>query len=510
MSGTVADISYRDFSTANLVRECELLMTGKIFRPLFNPSSIALLGASRDPGKWGFAVLNNLINGGFEGKGYPVNPKEDEILGLRSYPSVADVPEIPDLAVIVVPPRSVLEVVKECVNKGVKAGIVITAGFAELGERGAKLEREVLDAARAGGMMLVGPNCNGIMNPFEKLYIQFPPYFVPPGPIAIVAQSGNVVDALARQIMLRGLGCSICISSGNEADLHIEDYLEYLTGDSRTRVILGYTEGFKDGKRFFEVAREVSREKPIVMIKPGTTSAGAKASLSHTASFAGSDAVFGAVCKQSGIVRVNNLEDLLNLGIAFLRQPLPKGRRVGIVTGGGGAGVLTADACAELGLDVVALPEETIKELDSFMPAWWSRNNPVDLVAGSSPDTSFRAVETVLRCRSVDGVIMMSIMPALRLERLRAAADEAERRRWGDNLVKAVVNVLERFSNLADAHQKPVVVASEQMFADAFQEAKIIQALGQRNLACYHMPHQAAAVLSGLASYGDYLRRYFP
>jgi acyl-CoA synthetase (NDP forming) len=486
----------------------KITMSQGRFRSLFSPASIALFGASKDPKKWGFATLNNLINGGFEGRVYPVNPKEDEILGLASYPSIAGIPETPDLAVIVVPPRNVLEVVEECVKKGVKAGIVITAGFAELGERGARLEREVLDAARAGGMMLVGPNCNGIMTPFEKLYVQFPHYFVPPGPIAIVAQSGNVVDALARQIMLRGLGCSICISGGNEADLHIEDYLEYLAEDPRTSVILGYTEGFKDGKRFFDVARDVSRRKPIVMIKPGTTPAGARASLSHTASIAGSDAVFEAVCKQAGIVRAKNLDDLLNLGTAFLRQPLPKGRRVGIVTGGGGAGVLTADACAELGLDVVPLPEETIRELDSFMPAWWSRNNPVDLVAGSSPDTSFKAVETVLRCPAVDGVIMMSIMPALRLERLRPPADGAERRRWGDNLVKAVVDVLERFGRLADAYQKPVVVASEQMFADAFQEAKIIQALGQRSLACYHMPHQAAAVLFGLANYGDYLRRY--
>jgi len=452
--------------------------------------------------------LNNLINGGFEGKIYPVNPREDEILGLRSYPNIAAMPETPDLAVIVVPPKSVLEVVRECVRKGVKAGIVITAGFAEVGEHGARLEREVLDAARAGGMMLVGPNCNGIMNPFEKLYVQFPPYFVPPGPIAIVAQSGNVVDALARQIMLRGLGCSICISSGNEADLHIEDYLEYLAEDPHTMVILGYTEGFKAGKRFFALAKEVSREKPIVMIKPGTTPAGARASLSHTASIAGSDAVFEAVCKQSGIVRARNLEDLLDLGVALLRQPLPKGIRVGIVTGGGGAGVLTTDACAELGLDVLSLPEETIEELSSFMPAWWSRSNPVDLVAGSSPDTSFRAVETVLRCPIVDGVIMMSIMPALRLERPPASADEADRRRWGDNLVKAVVNVLERFGNLADTYQKPVVVASEQMFADAFQEARITQALGQRSLVCYHMPHQAAAVLAGLAKYGSYLQRY--
>jgi len=483
-------------------------MTGGKFHALFNARSIAFLGASQDPRKWGFTMLNNVINGGFKGRIYPVNPNEDEILGLKVYKSIADIPEIPDLAVIAVPPMNVLQVVKECVKRGVRAGIVITAGFAELGESGTRLEQELIEVARNGGMVLVGPNCNGIMNPWEKLYIQFPPFFVPPGPIAVIAQSGNVVDSLARQIMLRGFGCSICISSGNEADLHSEDYLEYLAEDPHTKVILSYIEGFKDGKRFFRVAREVSQKKPIVMVKAGRTSAGAKAALSHTASIAGADAVFEAVCKQSGMVRAKSLDDLLNVGIAFLRQPLPKGMRVGIVTAGGGAGVLAADACAELGLEVVSLPKETIKELDSFMPAWWNRNNPVDLVAGGSTDTSFKAVETVLRCPSVDGVIMMSIMPALRLERLSVSADEADRQRWANNLVRAVVSVIERFTNLADRYQKPVIVASEQMFADAIQETKIIYALGRQNLMCYHMPHQAAVVLSGLASYREYLERY--
>jgi acyl-CoA synthetase (NDP forming) len=387
-------------------------MITKNFDHLFNARSVAFLGASRDPVKWGFIMLNNLINGGFQGRIYPVNPRQDEILGLKAYRSVAHIPEAPDLAVIVVPPLNAVPMIKDCVNKGIKAGIVITAGFAELGESGARLEQEMIEIARKGGMILVGPNCNGIMNPWKKLHIQFPSFFITPGPIAVVAQSGNVVDSLARQIMLRGFGCSLCISSGNEADVHSEDYLEYLAEDPHTKVILSYIEGFKDGTRFFRAAKEVSQKKPIVMVKAGRTPAGARAALSHTASIAGSDAVFEAVCKQSGIVRAKNLNSLLDIGIAFLQQPLPQGHRIGIVTAGGGWGVLAADACAELGFEVVSLPEQTIMELDSFMPAWWNRGNPVDLVAGGAPDTSFKAVETVLRCPSVDGVMMMSIMPA--------------------------------------------------------------------------------------------------
>jgi len=476
------------------------------FTPLFKPRSVAFLGASKDIRKWGFITLKNMVAGGFPGKIYPVNPREEEILGLRVYKSVSVIPENPDLAVIVVPPPNVVQVVKDCIGKGIKAGIVITAGFAELGEQGRKLQDEMVAAAREGGMILVGPNCNGIMNPWEKIHIQFPPFFPPAGNIAVVAQSGNVVDVLARQIILRGFGCSICVSSGNEADLHVEDYIEYLGEDPNTRVILSYVEGFKDGDRFFRVVREVSRKKPVIMLKAGKTSAGAKAAMSHTASIAGSDAVFAAICRQTGVIRAGNLDEQLDIGVAFLRQPLPKGRGVGIVTAGGGWGVLAADACAEEGLELVTLPAETIAELDSFLPAWWNRGNPVDLVAGAFGEAIFKAVELILRCPLVDAAVVTSIMPALGSEWLTATAAVEDRGRWESNLVQAVVNVIDRFNKLADQYQKPVIAASELMFGDAGMEAKIIKAMGKSNAACYHMPHQAAGVLGALARYSEYIR----
>lgn len=451
-------------------------------------------------------MLNNFIRGGFQGSIYPVNPTEDEILGLKAYKGIADIPETPDLVVIVVPPPSVNPVIRECVSKGVGAGIVITAGFAELGEHGAQLQREMVDIARGGGMVLVGPNCNGIMNPREKLHIQFVEFLTPPGPLAIVAQSGNVLDSVVRQAMLRGTGCSLCIASGNEADLHSEDYLEFLGDDPQTRVILSYIEGFKDGRRFIEVAREVSRKKPIVMVKAGKTEAGAKAAMGHTASIAGSDAIFDAVCRESGVIRARNLDDLVHIGIALLQQPLPQGRRVGILTGGGGWGVLAADACTELGLEVVTLPEETIRELDTVMPAWWNRGNPVDMVAGRSREAVFKGIEILLSCSAVDGIMMLSIMPALRLERLTTSADEAEKERWKERAVLAVVEAVDEFKELAQKYHKPIVVASEQMFADAVQETQIMYALGQHNSICHQFPHQAAAVLAALASYGEYVK----
>ncbi len=474
---------------------------------LFNAQSVALVGASNDQTKWGFIVLNNLISGGFQGRIYPVNPGEDKILRLKVYKSIADIPETPDLVVIVVPAPGVRSVVEECISKGIRAGIIITAGFAELGEKGGQLQQEIVDIARNGGMILVGPNCNGIMNPWRKFYVEFPVFYTPPGHIAVIAQSGNVADFVAHQAMLRGFGCSLCVASGNEADLHSEDYLEYLAEDAHTKVILSYIEGLRDGRRFFQIAREVSRKKPIVILKAGKTAAGARAAKSHTASIAGSDNVFDAVCKQSGVIRAKSLDEMVNIGIAFLRQPLPRGRRVGIVTAGGGWGVIAADACVEQGLELVSLPNEIINKLDTLLPPWWNRGNPVDLVAGSSPDAIFKAIEVLLSYPSVDAVMMLSIMPVLGMKRLSAFVDETTKENWGNEMVQAVVNAMEHFNRLADNHQKPVIVASEHMFADAIQETRISYNLGQHSTVCYHMPHQAAAALAGLASYGEYLRR---
>ena len=312
---------------------------------LFHPNSVAFVGASNKPGKWGFMVLSNLINGGFPGSIYPINPGEEEIQGLKTYARVTDVPGIPDLAVIVVPPRSVPSVIQECVAKGIQTGIVITAGFAEVDGGGEKLQREMVELARAGGMVLVGPNCNGIMRPPSKLYVAMPPIFPQPGPLAVVSQSGNVATSIARRGMNIGFGCSCFVSSGNEADLHCEDYFDYLAEDPDTKVILSYIEGFRDGKRFFETAKRVTKKKPLIMLKAGGTTAGAKAAKSHTAALSGSDSAFDGACWQNGVIRAKSIDDLCNIGVGLMGQPLPQGKRVAILTGGGGWGVLAADAC---------------------------------------------------------------------------------------------------------------------------------------------------------------------
>lgn len=473
--------------------------------PLFKARSVALIGASGNPAKWGYIMLKNLIHGGFTGSIYPINPDAEELLGKKVYKTLEEVPQPPDLAVIAVPPQSALAAVQACTKKGIKAAVCITAGFAELGEAGKSLQDEMVKAARAGGMVMVGPNCNGIMSPWEKLYVDFPSFHVPPGKLAVVCQSGGVVDGLARRAMIKGMGCSLCVASGNEADLHMEDYLAYLAEDPRTRVILCYIEGFKDAERFYRIAREVTGKKPVVAYKAGKTEAGAKAAMSHTASIAGSDAIFDGLCRQAGILRAKNLHHLFNLGAVFLNQPVPKGQRIGIVTAGGGWGVMAADECVSLGLEMARLPDETIQRLDAFLPAWWNRGNPVDLVAGSNPDDVLRVVEMVLESPEVDGVIYIGLMPALKFTREelphRGAADDA----WGDALVRASVEVVQNLNALARRYGKPVVVASEHLIASAAQEVRVLNAIGQSGNVCFEMPYEAAEVMSALVSYGKRL-----
>ena len=480
-------------------------MNTERFNPLFKARSVALIGASSNPRKWGYVMLKNLINGGFTGSIYPINPDSEEILGKKVYKTLKEVPETPDLAVIAVVPKAALAAVQACTDKGIKAAVCITAGFAELGEEGRRLQDEMVKTARAQGMVMVGPNCNGIMSPWEKLYVDFPSFHVPPGSIALVCQSGGVVDGLARQLMIKGMGCSLCVASGNEADLHMEDYLAYLADDPRTRAILCYIEGFKDAGRFYRIVREVTKKKPVVAYKAGKTAAGAKAAMSHTASVAGSDVIFDGICRQTGILRAKNLHHLFNLGTALMNQPLPKGRSIGIVTAGGGWGVMAADECVSLGLTMAKLSDETIKRFDAFLPAWWNRGNPVDLVAGSDPDDVLRVVDTVLASPDVDGVIYLGLMPALKFtgeELLHRGATGAA---WGDAIIRASVDVVQHLNSLAHKYEKPVVVASEHLISSAEQEVRTLHAIGQTGNVCYEMPYEAAEVMAALVSYGEWV-----
>ncbi|RJP17401.1 MAG: hypothetical protein C4520_16695 [Candidatus Abyssobacteria bacterium SURF_5] len=431
---------------------------------LFKPKSIAFIGASRNPGKWGCLILMNLLLGGYKGRIYPINPSESEILGLKVYPSIAAVPEPVDLVFVVLPPPKVPPAIHECKGRA-KVALVITAGFGELGAEEKKLEDALVQAAREAGIRVVGPNCNGVMcSSPSSLYALMPPYFPSPNKISLASQSGNIGGITLRMSMLRNCGFGKYVSSGNEADLHMEDYFEYFLHDPDTEVILSYVEGARDGKRLMEVARKVSTVKPIAMIKGGRTPAGSIAASSHTGSLAGSDAVFSAMCKQAGILLVSDIDELFDIALALRRQPLPKGDRVAILTTGGGLGVLCSDVCYNMGLNVSRLSPQTIAKLDAVLPPWWNRGNPVDLVAGLSRSSVRGCLEALASADEVDCILMLGMgfgtTRAKLLEKTAFYSDTALREMCNRtieediNSAKVVVECIDKF-------QKPILVVSE-------------------------------------------------
>lgn len=376
---------------------------------IFSPKSVAFVGASNNIGKWGGIIFMNMVMGGYEGKIYPVNAREEQIQGRKAYKSISEIPDEIDLAIYTIPAAGLPDAITESVKKGVRAGIVITAGFGELGEEGKSLQDEIIRRARAGGMVIVGPNGQGISSPLHKFHPWMPLFNPDPGVIGIASQSGNVSTVLSETLSEFGFGCSKVISAGNCADLSWPDYLEYFRRDPETKVILLYIEGVQDGRAFFDAAKKTSLEKPVIVLKSGRTPAGSSAAASHTGVLAGTDSIFDALCRQAGIIRVGTIDDAVHVAAAFVTTPLPRGRRVGIVTGGGGYGVIAADAAYSLGLDLVKFSDKTVAELKKQLAPWWSPNNPVDMVAGLSYGGPKEIVPILMDSGEIDGVILLGI-----------------------------------------------------------------------------------------------------
>jgi len=374
--------------------------------PLFNPRSIAVIGATNDWNKWGFSTFTSTLSS-FGGKVYPVNRRQDNVFGHPAFKSVTDIPEPVDLAVFVVPATEVPSVMEDCVEKGVKSGVIISAGFAETGEEGRKLQDEVVRIARKGGIRFVGPNCMGFWSSSSNLRSFMIPLAIREGPLAFVTQGGNVGVAVTMSAYTRGVGFQQYVSCGCTADIPIEDYIEYFAEDPQVKVILTYIEGLEDGRRFIEKVGPVTRRKPVIALKPGRTEAAAKAIASHSGELAGLSEIYDKAFAKAGVVRVETPEELLDVAIGFLTQPLPKGRNVAIITPGGSYGVLCADACASDGLNVVKLPEDTIAALDKIFPPRWSRGNPVDPAGDKNLIAYLTAPEKLLKLAEVDSLIFM-------------------------------------------------------------------------------------------------------
>jgi len=379
--------------------------------PFFRPAAVAVVGASRDPQSIGYRTLRALLDAQFQGQVYPVNPRAETIAGLTVHPTVAALPDGVNLAVIVVPRDAVLGVVDECAARGVRALVVITAGFAEVPGPGQELQRQLVERVRGHGMRLIGPNCMGLLNtdPAVRLNASFAPLFPPCGRVAMLSQSGALGLAVLQAARRLDLGLSTFVSVGNKADVSGNDLLQYWEEDPNTDVILLYLESFGNPRRFARLARRVAQRKPIVALKSGRTPAGERAAGSHTAALAAREVAVDALFQQTGVIRAETLEEMFDLAACLGRQPLPPGRRVAVVTNAGGPGILCADACEAGGLRLGKLADATQTLLRGFLPATAGLGNPVDMIASATPAQYEQTVQAVLTAAEVDAVIVIYI-----------------------------------------------------------------------------------------------------
>ena len=377
---------------------------------LFYPKSIAFIGASSQLGKWGHTVVANTISGGFKGPIYLVNPGTDTIAGHKVFASVQDIPAKVDLAVVTIPAAKVMDLIPQLQAKNIPNMLLISSGFGETGPKGKDLEKSIVGAARDAGILILGPNTMGICNPHINFYCMGSPVKNRPGSITVVAQSGNMGIQLLTFAEQQDIGIRGFCGSGNEAMMTIEDYLDGLEVDDVTRTVMLYIESVKDGRRFFESAFRVGKQKPIVLLKGGRSAAGNQAAASHTGALTTDIEVFNAACRQAGIVKVEQPMELLDLSAAFSSLPLPKGNRTAIMTLGGGWGVITADLCSDFGLEVPSLSTDLISQFDEMLPEFWSRSNPVDLVGERDPSLPMTVIEELLKWDGCDGVINLGIL----------------------------------------------------------------------------------------------------
>lgn len=372
----------------------------------FEPKSVAVIGASREPGKLGHEILNNIIKAGFAGKIYPINPKADEILGLKCYPSIKDVPEEVEMAVIIVPARFVPSVITDCGKKGVRAAVVISGGFREIGAAGEELERQMLEAAKQAKIRIVGPNCQGINSTAVGLCASWP-LVKSKGAISAISQSGTIFAALECWAEEEGIGIRKFVALGNKCDVDEIELMEYLARDEQTKVIALYIEGTRDGRKFIETTSSVVKKKPVLVLKGGRTSKGIQAAMSHTRSLVGKDSIFDAALRKAGAIRVDGIEELYDACKAFALLPLPAGDRVVIVTSSGGSGILATDACEELGLNLIELSDELREQLKSKMPPECILRNPLDLTGSANSQTYDDALTILCVNENIDSIIVI-------------------------------------------------------------------------------------------------------
>ncbi len=454
---------------------------------IFRPRSVAVIGASRRPGSIGAAIFKNLLEHGFDGPVYPVNPQARVVQSVLAYPTVSDIPGDVDLAVIAVPSKQVVAAVEECGQKGVRGVVVITAGFKETGREGGERERALVETTRRYGMRMVGPNCLGVLNTESNICLDatFAPAWPPNGGVAFSSQSGALGLAILETAGALGMGISHFVSVGNKADVSGNDLLEYWENDPGTSTILLYLESFGNPRRFTQIARRVARTKPIVAVKSGRTKSGARAASSHTGSLAGADNAVDALCRQSGVIRTDTIEEMFDVAMILANQPLPKGARIGIVTNAGGPAIMASDACESHGLELGTLSDATTAALQSFLPPEASVKNPVDMIASATPESFEKTVRLVLTDPGVDAVLAIYVPPIVTTP-LQVAT--------------AIVKGAEAASaELAARGESPKPVLTCFMGAHGVPEG--LRSLQKHHIPSYPFPESAAIALARVVRY---------
>jgi len=474
---------------------------------LFNPKSIAVIGATNTPRSWGFQAVLTALNSQKidpERKVYPVNPKAQEILGVKAYPTILDIPDPVELAIIVVRADLVPSIMKQCVEKKIKAAVVISAGFAEVGKEGAQLQAEMQEMATKAGIHFVGPNCAGHYNFQAQLGTSMDAAEAKTGPVALITQSGTLGGVIVQKAKEKNLGFSRFVSTGNESDLHFEDYMEYMGDDSDTKVITGYVEGLREGRRFFELAQKISPKKPIVLIKTGTTEKSGQAAKSHTGALAGGEAAYNAAFKQAGVIRVEDDQELCDVTTTYLNMPLPRGKRIGIVTVGGGFGVVASEACEKEGLIIPSLEQSTIDKMNKILPPQWSQSNPADLVntvVQKDENLIPNCLRYLLQDNNIDVLIALLHSPIPIHNTGQSLSPESI------NKLQKEYNDYQKFLyDLAHEYGKPII--KQEMYFTKLPAiiSDTLPDIGIR-IPSFEDPRRAARVIRHLVTYREYLEK---
>jgi acetyltransferase len=480
------------------------------FDALFDPRGIIVAGASTHPGKFGFVALHNILAAGYKGKVFATNLEGTPVLGIDT---VADIDDLPagqaDLVFVCTPAAANVELLRKCAANGVRAAFVTSAGYGEAGPKGIGAQHELVQLADDLGVLLAGPNGQGVISTPSSMCAQIVAPYPPPGRIGIASQSGNFVSSFMNYARHYGVGVSRAVSAGNAAAVSVPDYLDYYADDPETGVGLAYVEGVPDGRAFFERIRSVAERIPLVLVKGGASDVGARAAASHTGSLATDDRVFDGACRQAGAVRAPTIEEAYEVAATFATQPLPKGPNVCVVTTAGGWGVVTADAISRArGLQLMPMPDDLRAELDNHLPPRWSRNNPIDLAGGETKDTIPTILELVAQHPDVDSVILLGMgiqgnqgrmekdgpfYPDHGLERIVGYHERQDRR------------FAETAAAISDHVGKPILMATELSIADPANPA--VAACRESGKLCYASANRAVTALSHLWQYARHRQR---